>query len=67
MDRLWDQERQEMSDLLETVTAENSETVMFSHPAAGPMTAAQAMDLTLAHLDHPAAEHDLVLHGRLLC
>jgi uncharacterized damage-inducible protein DinB len=50
--RLWEQERQEMSGLLETVTAENSETVMFSHPAAGPMTAAQAMDLTLVHLDH---------------
>jgi len=58
--KLWDQERQEMKYLLESVSAESSESVMFSHPAAGPMTAAQAMDLTFVHLDHHRRQIDRI-------
>ena len=39
---------------------ESLHTVMFSHPAAGPMTAAQAMDLTLVHLDHHRRQIDRI-------
>ncbi len=49
-----------MSDLLGSVSAGNSETVMFSHPAAGPMTAAQALDLTLVHLRHHRRQIDRI-------
>jgi len=58
--KLWDQERQHMKALLEGVSADGSETVMFSHPAAGPMTAAQALDLTLVHLDHHRRQIDRI-------
>jgi uncharacterized damage-inducible protein DinB len=58
--KLWEQERQKMSELLESVSADNSEVVMFSHPAAGPMTAAQALDLTLVHLDHHRRQIDRI-------
>jgi uncharacterized damage-inducible protein DinB len=57
---LWDQERQKMRDLLESVSADNPETVAFSHPAAGPMTAAQALDLTLVHLRHHRRQIDRI-------
>jgi uncharacterized damage-inducible protein DinB len=58
--KLWDQERQQMRALLESVSADSSESVMFSHPAAGPMTAAQALDLTLVHLDHHRRQIDRI-------
>jgi hypothetical protein len=58
--KLWEEERQKMRDLLESVSADNSETVMFSHPAAGPMTAVQAMDLTLVHLHHHGRQIDRI-------
>jgi hypothetical protein len=58
--KLWEEERQKMRGLLETVSAENSERVMFSHPAAGPMTAVQAMDLTLVHLHHHGRQIDRI-------
>jgi len=57
---LWDRERQKMSELLESVSADNTETVTFSHPASGPMTAAQAMDLTLVHLAHHRRQIDRI-------
>jgi uncharacterized damage-inducible protein DinB len=58
--KLWEQERQRMRDLLESISADNSETVMFSHPAAGPMTVAQALDLTLVHLRHHRRQIDRI-------
>lgn len=48
---IWDRERQAMAALLAAVTAENREKVMFSHPAAGPMTALQVLEIAGAHLD----------------
>lgn len=37
--------------LLETVTAENQELVMFSHAAAGPLTALQMLEIAEAHIE----------------
>jgi uncharacterized damage-inducible protein DinB len=48
----WEEERRLMADLLETVSSETRETVMFSHPAAGPMPAEETLDLALSHFDH---------------
>jgi len=48
----WDKERQLLADLLDTVTPETRETVMFSHPAAGPMPAQELLDLALSHFDY---------------
>jgi len=48
----WDKERQLLMDLLDTVTPETRETVMFSHPAAGPMPARELLDLALSHFDY---------------
>ncbi len=47
----WQKERRAMAILLETVTTENRERVMFSHLAAGPMTALQMLEIAVAHLD----------------
>lgn len=47
----WQNERQAMANLLETVTAEKSECVMFSHTAAGPLTALQMLEIAVAHTD----------------
>jgi uncharacterized damage-inducible protein DinB len=48
----WDRERSLMADLLDTVKAETCDTVMFSHPAAGPMPAKDMLDLALSHFDY---------------
>lgn len=48
----WEEERRLMADLLETVSPETCKTVMFSHPAAGPMPAEETLDLALSHFDH---------------
>jgi len=48
----WDKERQLLADLLDTVTPETRETVMFSHPAAGPMPAQELLDLAISHFDY---------------
>ena len=49
---LWDQERQLLWALFETVNAKTVDTVMFSHPAAGPLTPFQTLELALIHLDN---------------
>lgn len=48
----WDKERQLLMDLLDTVNPETRDTVMFSHPAAGPMPARELLDLALSHFDY---------------
>ena len=47
----WGKERRAMGALLEAVTAENRDRVMFSHLAAGPLTAFQMLEIAVAHLD----------------
>jgi len=47
----WQKERRAMADLLDTVTVENRERVMFSHAAAGPLTALQMLEIAAAHTD----------------
>jgi len=47
----WHEERRAMVAPLETVTAQNRERVMFSHLAAGPLTALQMLEIAVAHLD----------------
>ena len=48
---IWEKERRAVAVLLETVTAENQEQVMFSHAAAGPLTALQMLEIAEAHLE----------------
>ncbi|MGB5425120.1 MAG: DinB family protein [Desulfobacterales bacterium] len=47
---IWRKERRALAVLLETVTVENQEQVMFSHAAAGPLTALQMLEIAEAHL-----------------
>ena len=49
---LWDQERQLLWSLFETINVEDLATVMFSHPASGPLTPLQTLELAVIHLDH---------------
>jgi len=58
----WDKERQLLGDLLDTVNPETRETVMFSHPAAGPMPAQELLDLALSHFDY----HQRQIEGLLV-
>lgn len=46
----WQKEGREIANLLETVTVENRDRVMFSHVAAGPLTAFQMLEIAVAHL-----------------
>lgn len=48
---LWDQERKMLCDLLEDITAETVNDVMFSHPAAGPLDPLGTLKLAVAHFD----------------
>jgi uncharacterized damage-inducible protein DinB len=48
--RLWHEERQAMTVLLDTVNEENRNRVMFSHVASGPLTALQMLEIAQAHL-----------------
>jgi hypothetical protein len=48
---IWEKERRGVAALLETVTAENHEQVMFSHAAAGPLTALQMLEVAEAHIE----------------
>jgi hypothetical protein len=48
---LWDQERKMLRDLLEDITAETVNDVMFSHPAAGPLDPLGTLKLAVAHFD----------------
>ena len=49
---LWHQERKLLWSLFETIHAENADTVMFSHPATGPLTPIQTLELALIHLEN---------------
>ena len=51
---------EELRALLETVTAENHEQVMFSHAAAGPLTALQMLEIAEAHLGTHRRQIDLI-------
>jgi len=48
---LWDQEREMLCDLLEDITEETVNYVMFSHPAAGPLDPPGTLKLAVAHFD----------------
>ena len=48
---LWDRERKELGDLLEEITEETLNDVMFSHPAAGPLNPVGTLQLAVAHFD----------------
>ena len=48
---LWDRERKVLSNLLEKVTEETVDDVMFSHPAAGPLDPVRTLQLAVAHFD----------------
>ena len=48
---LWDRERKVLRQLLESVTAETVNDVMFSHPAAGPLDPVRTLQLAIAHFD----------------
>jgi hypothetical protein len=48
---LWGQERKMLFDLLEDITAETVNDVMFSHPAAGPLDPLGTLKLAVAHFD----------------
>jgi hypothetical protein len=56
----WQNERRIIAALLETVTAENREKVMFSHVAAGPLTALQMLEIAIAHLDTHCRQIDRI-------
>jgi uncharacterized damage-inducible protein DinB len=57
----WSEERQAMAQLLETVTEDTRERVMFNHPAAGPMDAAKTLELAVSHLNHHRRHVDRIL------
>ena len=48
---IWEKDRRGVAALLETVTAENHEQVMFSHAAAGPLTTLQMLEVAEAHIE----------------
>jgi len=48
---LWDLERKLLCDLLEGVTGETVNDVMFSHPAAGPLDPVRTLQLAVAHFN----------------
>jgi hypothetical protein len=48
---LWEKERPALRELLESIKREAIDHVMFSHPAAGPITAVQMLGLAIAHFD----------------
>jgi hypothetical protein len=48
---IWQSEREAMANLLESVTVDNHTRVMFSHAAAGPLTALQMLEIAIAHTD----------------
>lgn len=48
---LWHRDRKALCDLLELVTEETKNDVMFSHPAAGPLDPVRTLQLAVAHFD----------------
>ena len=57
---IWRKERRAVAVLLETVIAENYEQMMFSHAAAGPLTALQMLEIAEAHLETHLRRIDLI-------
>ena len=47
----WERERKLLFDLLEGITEETVNEVMFSHPAAGPLDPVGTLQLAVAHFD----------------
>lgn len=47
----WDRERKLLFDLLEEITEETVNEIMFSHPAAGPLDPVGTLQLAVAHFD----------------
>ncbi len=63
---LWDRERKILCDLLEGVTEETLNDVMFSHPAAGPLDPVRTLQLAIAHFDTHRRQIDRLrneIHG----
>ena len=48
---MWNDERQQLSDLLTGVTEKTLKDVMFSHAAAGPLDPIRTLKLAIAHFD----------------
>jgi len=48
---LWEKERDALYHLLDPVTEDTAASVMFSHPAAGPLDAVRTLRLAVAHFD----------------
>jgi len=48
---LWGQERKMLRDLLEDITEETVNDVIFSHPAAGPLDPIGTLKLAVVHFD----------------
>ena len=57
---LWDQERKMLCDLLEDITEETVNDVMFSHPAAGPLDPIGTLKLAVAHFDTHRRQIDML-------
>jgi uncharacterized damage-inducible protein DinB len=57
----WQNERQAMANLLASVRADNQARVMFSHAAAGPLTAQQMLDIALAHTNNHFRQIERIL------
>ena len=49
--RLWGRERKQLLALLETISEDETDEIMFSHPAAGPLDPIRALRLAHAHFD----------------
>jgi len=48
---LWEKERPALGEVPESTKPEATGSVMFSHPAAGPITAVPMLELAIAHFD----------------
>ncbi len=57
---LWDRERKALCDLLEEITEETVNDIMFSHPAAGPLDPVGTLQLAVAHFDTHRRQIDII-------
>ena len=58
---LWDRERKALGNLLESVTEETVNDVMFSHPATGPLDPVRTLQLAVAHFDSHRRQIDRLI------
>ena len=58
---LWDRERKALGNLLESVTEETVNDVMFSHPATGPLDPVRMLQLAVAHFDSHRRQIDRLI------